>query len=267
MILRIILVCGAVLLLATGCGSASAGGGSALDVVAAENAYGDIARQIGGAHVAVTSILSDPSADPHLYAPGTRSGLAVANARLVIQNGVGYDAFMTKLEDASPSSRRRVVTIADVLDVHGKDANPHLWYDVPKLPAVASAIATGPRARRPGARCRVSHRAAPLRVAPVAAAARGRADPDVVRGDADRLHGARARVPRRRRRAAERRARRVHARDRERHRADAAGARRDARAHDAEEDRRSPLQQPGRVADHAAASATPRRTRGSPSSA
>jgi zinc/manganese transport system substrate-binding protein len=143
MILRIILVCGTVLLLATGCGSASAGSGSALDVVAAENAYGDIARQIGGAHVAVTSILSDPSADPHLYEPGTRSGLAVANARLVIQNGAGYDAFMTKLEDASPSSQRRVVTIADVLGVHGKDANPHLWYDVPKLPAIASAIATG----------------------------------------------------------------------------------------------------------------------------
>ena len=142
MILRIILVCGAVLLLATGCGSAAARS-SALGVVAAESAYGDIVRQIGGAHVSVTSILSDPNADPHLYQPGTRSGLAVANARLVIQNGVGYDAFMTKLEDASPSSHRRVVTIADVLGVHGKDANPHLWYDVPKLPAIASAIATG----------------------------------------------------------------------------------------------------------------------------
>ena len=143
MILRIIIVCGAVLLLATGCGSASAGGGSGLDVVAAENVYGDIAQQIGGAHVAVTSILSDPNADPHLFEPGTRSGLAVANARLVIQNGVGYDAFMTRLEHASPSSHRRVVTIADVLGVHGKDANPHLWYDVPKLPAVAAAIAAG----------------------------------------------------------------------------------------------------------------------------
>jgi zinc/manganese transport system substrate-binding protein len=142
MIVRIIIACGAVLLLATGCGSAAAHD-SALDVVAAENAYGDIARQIGGAHVSVTSILTDPTADPHLYAPGTRSGLFVANARLVIQNGVGYDAFMTKLEDASASSHRRVVTIADVLGVHGKDANPHLWYDVPKLPAVAAAIATG----------------------------------------------------------------------------------------------------------------------------
>ncbi len=52
----------------------------------------------------ITSILSDPSADPHLYEPGTRNGLAVSHARLVIQNGVGYDAFMQRLEDASPSS-------------------------------------------------------------------------------------------------------------------------------------------------------------------
>jgi len=143
MILRIILVCGAVLLLGTACGSARAGGGSRLDVVAAENVYGDIARQIGGDRVSVTSILSDPSADPHLFEPQTRNGLAVARATLVIQNGAGYDAFMQRLEDASPSSTRRVVTIADALGVHGKDANPHLWYDVPRLGAIAAAIEGG----------------------------------------------------------------------------------------------------------------------------
>jgi zinc/manganese transport system substrate-binding protein len=142
MILRIILVCGAVLLLGTACGSAGASG-SRLNVVAAENVYGDIARQIGGDRVSVTSILSDPSADPHLFEPATRSGLAVARARLVIQNGAGYDAFMQRLEDASPSSRRVVVTIADALGVRGKDANPHLWYDVPRLGAIARAIAAG----------------------------------------------------------------------------------------------------------------------------
>src|SRR5512135_2566900 len=101
MILRIILVSGAVLLLATACGSAPSG--SKLAVVAAENTYGDIVRQIGGSHVSVTSILSDPTADPHLFEPGTRNGLAVADARLVIQNGAGYDAFMQRLENASPS--------------------------------------------------------------------------------------------------------------------------------------------------------------------
>jgi zinc/manganese transport system substrate-binding protein len=116
---------------------------SSVSVVAAENFYGDIARQIGGSDIGVTSILSDPNADPHLFEPGTSNGLTVATADLVIQNGLGYDAFMQKLENASPSSHRVVVTISDALGFHGANANPHLWYDVPKLGAIASAIASG----------------------------------------------------------------------------------------------------------------------------
>src|ERR1700722_19224067 len=104
-----------------------------LDVVAAESVYGNIVSQIGGSHVSVTSILSDPNADPHLYEPGTSNALAVAKAKLVIQNGLGYDAFMSRLESASPSSHRNVITIAEVLGITGKNANPHLWYDVPAL--------------------------------------------------------------------------------------------------------------------------------------
>jgi zinc/manganese transport system substrate-binding protein len=126
-------------LLLSGCGS-STGAAAGLDVVAAENAYGDIASQIGGSHVSVTSILTNPNADPHLFEPGTSNGLAVAGAKVVIENGLGYDAFMTKLEDAAPNSGRSVVTMADLLGVHGKDANPHLWYDVPQLDRIATAI-------------------------------------------------------------------------------------------------------------------------------
>jgi zinc/manganese transport system substrate-binding protein len=110
-------------------------------VVAAENFYGDIAAQIAGGHATVRSILSDPNADPHLFEPGTGNGLAVADARVVIQNGVGYDTFMSRLESAAPSPSRIVVTIDDVLGVHGADANPHLWYDVPRLGRIAAAIA------------------------------------------------------------------------------------------------------------------------------
>ena len=127
------------MLLLAGCGSTSKSG--RLDVVAAENVYGNIASQIGGPHVSVRSILTSPNADPHLFEPGTANGLAVATAKVVLQNGLGYDAFMTKLEDAAPSKRRLVVTIADVLGVHGNDANPHLWYDVPRLDRIGSAIA------------------------------------------------------------------------------------------------------------------------------
>ena len=139
--MRTILALGLVLGLASACGAGRTAGNGALDVVAAENVYGDIAAQLGGRHVAVTSILSNPSADPHLFEPGTQNGLAVAQARVVIQNGAGYDTFMAKLIAAAPSSHRTVVTIADVLGVHGRDANPHLWYDVPRLGRIAAAIA------------------------------------------------------------------------------------------------------------------------------
>jgi zinc/manganese transport system substrate-binding protein len=127
--------------LLSACGGGHATGTGTLEVVAAENVYGNIAAQIGGHRVSVTSLLTSPSADPHLFEPGAAAGLALARARVVLQNGLGYDAFMTRLEQSAPSEQRIVVTLADVLGVHGKAANPHLWYDVPRLGRLAAAIA------------------------------------------------------------------------------------------------------------------------------
>jgi zinc/manganese transport system substrate-binding protein len=138
-----------VLIIATGlatiaaAGQCSAQASGRVSVVAAENVYGNIASQIGGSRVHVTSILSNPDADPHLYEPGTQNGLAVAEAQLVIQNGLGYDAFMQRLEGASPSKHRVVVTIADALGIRGRNANPHLWYDIPKLGVIVATITNG----------------------------------------------------------------------------------------------------------------------------
>jgi zinc/manganese transport system substrate-binding protein len=129
---------------AAGCGGSSSAGGSSsgrLKVVAAENFWGNLTEQIGGSHVAVTSLISSPDADPHLFEPGTRDGLAVATASVVIVNGANYDPFMDRLLAAAPSSHRTVVRVADVLHVTGSDPNPHLWYDTPKLPSVVMAIA------------------------------------------------------------------------------------------------------------------------------
>ena len=133
---RIVLIC----LVATlvGCGGKTTS--STLPVVASTNVYGDIARQIGGSRVSVTSVLSDPNADPHLFEPGTANSLAVARARVVIQNGLDYDSFMSRLERSAPSDNRTVVDDQRVLGIHGQDANPHLWYDVPALPKIAAAI-------------------------------------------------------------------------------------------------------------------------------
>ncbi len=103
MIMRTVIIIAAIAAL-SGCGGSSHKAG--LKVVAAENPWGDVARQLADGHAQVTSILTNPNADPHLFEPGTKSGLAVAGADVVIQNGLGYDAFMDKLEAASPSQSR-----------------------------------------------------------------------------------------------------------------------------------------------------------------
>ena len=109
-------------------------------VVAAENFYGDVARQIGGDHVAVTSILSNPDEDPHLFETSPSTARAVADAGIVIYNGAGYDPWMDKLVSAS-SAPSRTAIVAAALTGRKSGDNPHLWYDPATLPAVAKALA------------------------------------------------------------------------------------------------------------------------------
>ena len=102
---------------------------------------GTLVRQIGGPYVSVISVLNDPNADPHLFEPGTAVGAAVARAEVAVENGVSYDAWMDKLVAAASDPGLQVVTVAQVLGVTDPAANPHLWYDVPRLPEiVATAI-------------------------------------------------------------------------------------------------------------------------------
>ena len=110
-----------------------------IKIVAAENFYGDLAKQIGGDHVAVTSILSNPDADPHLFESSASTARDIAAAKIVIENGADYDPWMVKLLSAS-SSKPMTIVAADLV---GKKAgeNPQLWYDVKTFPAVAKALA------------------------------------------------------------------------------------------------------------------------------
>src|SRR3984957_20978825 len=98
-------------------------------VVAAENFYGDIVQQLGGSHVQVVSILSDPNADPHEYESSVQDAEAVANANIVIENGFDYDTWMDKLLAASPNSSR-IVLVGGKLASHPLPDNPHVWYGV-----------------------------------------------------------------------------------------------------------------------------------------
>ena len=97
-------------------------------IVAAENFYGDIARQIGGDDVAVTSILNNPDQDPHLFEVSPSVARAISGARLVIFNGIDYDPWMEKLLGAARNANRKVIDVAALARRRTGD-NPHIWYD------------------------------------------------------------------------------------------------------------------------------------------
>jgi zinc/manganese transport system substrate-binding protein len=109
-------------------------------VVAAENFYGDIARQIGGDRVAVVSIMNNPDQDPHLFETTPSIVRQLAAAQIVIINGANYDPWMDKLLAATPRTGRMVISAAQLTGRKSSD-NPHLWYDPATMPAVATALA------------------------------------------------------------------------------------------------------------------------------
>jgi zinc/manganese transport system substrate-binding protein len=107
-----------------------------INIVAAENFYGDIAKQIAGPDVAVTSILSNPDQDPHLFELSPSVARDVSAARIVIYNGVDYDPWMEKLLGAARSADRKTIVVGDLIGKKLGD-NPHIWYD----PVTVSALA------------------------------------------------------------------------------------------------------------------------------
>ena len=111
-----------------------------LAVVAAENFYGDIARQIGGDRIDVVSIMNNPDQDPHLFETTPGVVRQIADARIVILNGANYDPWMEKLLAAAPRPGRIVISAGQLVRAKAGD-NPHLWYAPATMPAVAKAIA------------------------------------------------------------------------------------------------------------------------------
>ena len=112
-----------------------------ITVVAAENFYGDMVRQIGADRVSVTSIMSDPNIDPHEYESNVDDARALASADLVIENGGGYDDWMDKLLSASPRASRQLIKGFDVAP-NKLPENEHVWYAVDNVAAVADAVAS-----------------------------------------------------------------------------------------------------------------------------
>ncbi len=126
-----------------GCGgssSSSTGGNATISAVGAENEYADVIEQVGGKYVNVSAIESNPNTDPHSFEASPSVAQAVSNARLVVQNGVGYDDYMNQIESASPNSSRKVIDVQKLLGLPDSTPNPHLWYRPTTMPAVAGAL-------------------------------------------------------------------------------------------------------------------------------
>jgi zinc/manganese transport system substrate-binding protein len=130
-------------LAAAGCSPAavvSAAPGKIL-AIGAENSYANVISQIGGKYVQVTAVLSNPSTDPHTFETSPSVAAQISAAKLVVQNGLGYDSFMDKIESAAPGRGRMIIDVQHMLGLPDSTPNPHLWYWPRTMPAVARAVA------------------------------------------------------------------------------------------------------------------------------
>jgi zinc/manganese transport system substrate-binding protein len=113
----------------------------AIVAVGAENEYADVIGQVGGRYVRVSAIENNPNTDPHSFEASPSVARVIGSARLVVQNGLGYDSFMNDVEAATPSRGRVVIDVQKLLGLPDSTPNPHLWYGPATMPAVAAALA------------------------------------------------------------------------------------------------------------------------------
>jgi zinc/manganese transport system substrate-binding protein len=136
----------AVAVLSAACSSSSAPASTAdstatIVAVGAENEYANVIGQIGGKYVQVTAIESNPNTDPHSFEASASVAQVVSSAELVVQNGLGYDTYMNKIEAATPNAKRKVIDVQNLLGLPDSTPNPHLWYQPATMPAVAKQVA------------------------------------------------------------------------------------------------------------------------------
>jgi zinc/manganese transport system substrate-binding protein len=141
----------ALALAATGCATTSSASSDSgvITAIGAENEYANVLSQIGGRYVHVSSILNNPNSDPHTFEASASVAQEVSAAKLIVQNGVGYDTFMNRIEAATPNQGRKVIIVQHVLGLPDSTPNPHLWYSPSTMPAVARVMAADLSALQP----------------------------------------------------------------------------------------------------------------------
>ena len=133
---------------------------TAITAVGAENQYANVISQIGGQYVHASAIESNPNTDPHTFEASASVAQLISGARLVVQNGLGYDTYMNKIEAAAPNAGRKVIDVQHLLGLPDSTPNPHLWYKPSTMPAVARAVAADLAAIQPAHQAYFTARAA-----------------------------------------------------------------------------------------------------------
>ena len=113
---------------------------AAVPIVAAEDVYAAVARQIAGPDASVTAVLHNPDQDPHTFEASASIAHGVGAARIVVVNGADYDPWMDRILGATRRPDRQVIDVAALLG-RGLGDNPHLWFDPAAMPAFARALA------------------------------------------------------------------------------------------------------------------------------
>jgi ABC-type Zn uptake system ZnuABC Zn-binding protein ZnuA len=127
--------------------SVAARDGGALKIVTSTTILADLARQIGGERVDVTSLLP-PNADPHDYEPSPDDVIAIEDADLVILHGLQLDTWVDPLVDASQTSAP-IIVATDGIETIGSDeegfdeGDPHVWFDPMRVKTMVANIQTG----------------------------------------------------------------------------------------------------------------------------
>jgi zinc/manganese transport system substrate-binding protein len=140
-------------LMAAGCGSSgttnAASSTAVINAIGAENEYANVLSQIGGRYVHVSAILDNPNTDPHTFEASPQVAQEVSSALLIVQNGVGYDSWINRIESAAPNAKRKVIVVQNLLGLPDSTPNPHLWYSPRTMPAAARAMAADLSALQP----------------------------------------------------------------------------------------------------------------------
>ncbi|KRM37375.1 metal ABC transporter solute-binding protein, Zn/Mn family [Limosilactobacillus pontis] len=110
-------------------------------VITSLDFYGEVAQEVAGKYGQVTALINNASIDPHDYQPGTKQAQRMAQANVVIQNGLGYDHWLTKLTQSAGGQHDAVVDVGQ--EVAGKcpGANEHVWYDPQTMGRLANTLA------------------------------------------------------------------------------------------------------------------------------